>query len=118
MALLEQSLDPGWFAAIAAGDVVAQKKPAPDIYHYVLDQLNLLPQNCLVIEDSQQGLQAATQAGLTTIITVNRYTQNQDFTSAALVLNHLGEPDQPCSVLSGKSQKINYLTVEDLAKLL
>lgn len=90
---------PHWFSLIAAGDVVAEKKPAPDIYHYVLAELGLSAQECIVFEDSHQGLRAAHSAGLNTIVTVNAYTQAQDFTGAALVLNHLGEPDYPCKVL-------------------
>jgi len=83
------------FELIAAGDVVANKKPAGDIYHYVLDNMGLNPQECLVFEDSQHGLEAATQAGLKTVVTVNDYTRHQDFSDAVLVLNHLGEPDHP-----------------------
>lgn len=84
-ALLEHALSPGssaWFEVIAAGDVVAAKKPAPDIYAYALERLNLPPQVCLAFEDSYNGLQWALQVGLRTIVTVNDYTRNQDFTVA------------------------------------
>ncbi|MGL5082472.1 MAG: HAD family hydrolase [Microcoleaceae cyanobacterium] len=118
LALLEKNLDASWFEVIAAGDIVSRKKPAPDIYFYVLEYLNLTAQNGLVFEDSHQGLTAATQAGLKTIVTVNRYTQDQDFAHATLVLNHLGEPDQPCRVLAGPLQAVNYLTVDHLYQLL
>lgn len=97
-ALLETTLgpdSPNWFEIIGAGDVVPAKKPAPDIYFYVLDKLQLPPQECLAIEDSHQGLQAAMAAGITTIVTFNRYTQHHDFSGALLVLDHLGEPDLP-----------------------
>ena len=90
-----------WFEVIAAGDIVPAKKPAPDIYFYVLEKLQLPPAACLVIEDSAHGLQAAVQAGLTTVVTVNDYTRKQDFTQAALVVTHLGNPDQPLEVLQG-----------------
>ncbi|MEM8640468.1 MAG: HAD family hydrolase [Cyanobacteria bacterium P01_G01_bin.54] len=99
MALLEYHLDPSWFTVIAAGDIVTHKKPAPDIYHYVLRQLQLPPEQCLVLEDSEPGLSAATQAGLCTVVTVNDYTQHQDFTAAQLVVSDLGEPTQPLSVV-------------------
>jgi len=101
-ALLEQTLDPSWFEVIAAGDLVPAKKPAPDIYEYVLAKMGLTPGECLVFEDSQHGLQAAHQAGLKTVVTVNDYTQGQDFTDAILLLNHLGEPEQPFTVLAGE----------------
>lgn len=105
VALLETVLAPdapSWFEVIAAGDIVPRKKPAPDIYHYVLDQLALAPAHCLVVEDTEHGLTAAWGAGLTTVITVNDYTYRQNFAAATLVLNHLGKPDQPCQSLRGK----------------
>ncbi|MFM7450437.1 MAG: HAD family hydrolase [Leptolyngbyaceae cyanobacterium] len=114
MALLEATLgkeSPAWFEVIAAGDVVPAKKPAPDIYHYVLQQLQLSPAHCLVLEDSRQGLLAATAAGLKTVITCSVYTQDENFPEAALVLNHLGEPDQPFRVLAGKVGPAPYFTI-------
>lgn len=97
-ALLETHLETSYFDLIAAGDIVPNKKPAPDIYHYVLEKLDLSVEDCLVFEDSQAGLTAATKAGLKTVITFSEYTAKQDFSSAVLVLNHLGEPDQPFTV--------------------
>ncbi len=114
MALLEKSLNPNWFEVIGAGDIVPAKKPAPDIYHYVLEKLDLSPQDCLVFEDSQQGLQAATKAGLKTIITVNNYTQHQNFSDAVLVVNHLGEPDEPLTCLGGQLEGVKYLDIQHL----
>lgn len=102
LALLETAIAPDaveWFEVIGAGDIVAQKKPAPDIYEYVLEQLKLPASACLVFEDSHQGLTAATQAGLRTIVTPTRYTQSEDFRAALLVLNHLGEPQYPLAIL-------------------
>ena len=106
LALLETTFGPDapdWFDVIAAGDVVPQKKPASDIYLYVLDKMALTADQCVVVEDTEHGLIAATGAGLTTVVTVNDYTQNQDFSQAAVVLNHLGEPDEPCVVLAGQT---------------
>ncbi|MEA5518547.1 HAD family hydrolase [Limnoraphis robusta] len=117
MALLEKTLHPDWFEIIAAGDIVPAKKPAPDIYNYVLQKLDLPPENCLVFEDSHQGLQAATKAGLKTIITVNDYTQHQDFSDAVLVVNHLGEVDKPLTCISGKLEGVNYLDIPQLQTL-
>jgi len=101
--LLEVTLgaeSPEWFEVIAAGDMVPAKKPAPDVYLYVLETLKLPPQACLAIEDSYQGLQAALQANLTTVVTVNPYTQHHDFAQASLVIDCLGEPDKPFQVLT------------------
>ncbi|MEA5534189.1 HAD family hydrolase [Crocosphaera sp. XPORK-15E] len=112
LALLEKHLDPDWFEVIAAGDIVTNKKPSPEIYNYVLDKLNLEPGNCLVFEDSYQGLQAASQANLTTVITRNNYTKHQDFAQATLVLEHLGELDQPFTVIQGNVTKKHYFDLE------
>lgn len=105
-----------WFEVIAAGDMVPEKKPAPDVYHYVLEAMDLGAQNCLAIEDSHHGLIAAAETGIKTVVTVNEYTRNQDFAGAALVVNHLGEPDQPFTVLAGDAQG-NYLDMVLLHRL-
>lgn len=113
--LLEHTLgsdSPSWFEVIAAGDIVPTKKPAPDIYQYVLEVMDLDVQDCLAIEDSHNGLIAACKAGIKTIVTVNDYTQDQDFSDAILVLNHLGEPDEPFTVLSGDAGGRSYLDVQ------
>lgn len=105
-ALLENAIAPealGWFEIIAAGDIVPAKKPAPDIYNYVLEAMNLSPESCLAFEDSEAGLRSARQANLKTVITVNGYTRNQDFAEAALVTDHLGEPNLPFQLISGDS---------------
>ena len=91
-ALLDASLAPGssdWFAVIGAGDVVAAKKPAPDIYRWVLDRLALPAGACLAIEDSENGLRAALHAGLRCLVTVSEYTRGQNFSGATAILNTL-----------------------------
>ncbi|MEO1400600.1 MAG: HAD family hydrolase [Cyanobacteria bacterium J06635_1] len=121
--LLETCLGPNsphWFEVIAAGDIVSHKKPAPDIYNYVLTKLQLPPEACLVLEDTHHGLVAACQANLKTIVTVNDYTQGQDFTQALAVLSHLGEPDNPCEVIVSKLAEntldLGYLSIPALQK--
>jgi HAD superfamily hydrolase (TIGR01509 family) len=121
LALLNTALGPNspeWFDVIAAGDIVPNKKPAADIYHYVLDKMALPAQQCLVIEDTEHGLMAAKGAGLTTVITANNYTQNQDFAAAALVLSDLGEPDRSGQVLSGADLPKGYFDIAIAEQLL
>ncbi|MEO5703081.1 MAG: HAD family hydrolase [Gammaproteobacteria bacterium] len=104
VALLQNTKPPipeSWFEVIAAGEIVPAKKPAPDIYLYTLQQLGLRPEQCLAIEDSENGLLSACRAGLPTVVTVNDYTRAQDFTEAALVIDDMGEPGRPFSVLNG-----------------
>lgn len=78
-----------WFTVIGAGDIVPRKKPAPDIYHWVLNQLGLPAEECIAIEDSENGLKSATAAGIKTIITTSEYTRQQDFSNATLVLESM-----------------------------
>ncbi len=116
-ALLEHSLDPdavSWFEVIAAGDMVAAKKPAPDIYHYTLAAMNLPAANCLAVEDSMNGLRSALSADLKTVVTVSDYTRNERFSGAALVVDQLGEPGQDMTVLAGDANGAAMIDVDTL----
>lgn len=108
---------PGWFDVIGAGDIVPGKKPEPDIYHWVLEQLGLPAEQCIAVEDSENGLRASLAAGLDTVVTVNDYTRMQDFTGAAVVLSDLGEPTRPFSVLGGNAHGSKWVDAELLIKL-
>ncbi len=57
-------------------------KPAPDLFLTAAGQLGVNPQDCLVIEDSLNGLKAAKEAGMSTWIVPNRVTQGLDFSAA------------------------------------
>ena len=63
------------FDVIGAGDVVAAKKPAADIYHWVLERLGLPPQACLAIEDSFAGVASAQAAGVPVLLVRSRFTK-------------------------------------------
>jgi beta-phosphoglucomutase-like phosphatase (HAD superfamily) len=93
-ALLEVGLGKDWakyFDAIGCGDIVPLKKPAPDIYNWVLNELKLAAQDCIALEDSSNGLRSALDAGIRTYITTNPYTCKQDFTGAAAVFDDLSD---------------------------
>lgn len=77
----------------------------------------LSAENCIAIEDSLHGLQAATALGIKTVITVNDYTQNEDFSEAILVLNHLGELLLPFNAISGDVGAAHYLNLDLLCRL-
>jgi len=61
------------FTVVGAGDVVPRKKPAPDIYAWVLARLGTAPSDCLAIEDSAIGVAAAQAAGVPVLLTRSRY---------------------------------------------
>ncbi|MBK8985497.1 MAG: HAD-IA family hydrolase [Chloroflexi bacterium] len=66
-------------AAIAAGDEVAQGKPAPDIYLLAAQRLGVEPARCLALEDSTPGCRAAAAAGMKVVAVPNEETQTADF---------------------------------------
>jgi HAD superfamily hydrolase (TIGR01509 family) len=111
---------PHWFEVIAAGDVVPSKKPAADIFRLTLEALGLPARACVAVEDSVNGVRAALEAGLRAIlVTVNPYTQHQDFCGAALVTDGLGEPGCPVKVLRGSlvgSDHIDLAALEAMHK--
>jgi len=118
--LLEHSLGagtPDWFEVIAAGDIVPAKKPAPDIYHYALQKMGLGAADCLAFEDSENDLRASLGAGLKTLITVNDYTLEHDFSGAAVVLSDLGDPGAPNRRLAGADLDQPFVDVAYLQAL-
>jgi HAD superfamily hydrolase (TIGR01509 family) len=93
------------FDFVHAGDVVKKKKPDPEIYELAKQSLGLPVHECIVIEDSRNGLLAATGAGLPTVITTSTYTTEEDFKEAVIVVPELGDAPNV------------RLTLEDLHKL-
>jgi HAD superfamily hydrolase (TIGR01509 family) len=81
-----------WFEIVLAGDVVSKKKPNPEIYNLAKTKLGLDARDCVVIEDSRNGLLAAAGAGMTCLITTSAYTIEEEFPEAARVVPELGDP--------------------------
>jgi HAD superfamily hydrolase (TIGR01509 family) len=90
---------------IFAGDIVARKKPDPAIYNYACEQMGLQAGDCLVVEDSRNGLLAAKAAGMRCIITVSDYTAGENFTEADAVFSELGDPPGPFVTLRRLQQQ-------------
>ncbi|SCB46352.1 haloacid dehalogenase superfamily, subfamily IA, variant 3 with third motif having DD or ED [Bradyrhizobium shewense] len=93
-ALLSQALGADWaaeFDAIVAGDDVRHKKPAPDVYLETLARLQLDAADCVAIEDSANGLIAASRAGIPVLITRSMFFADDDFSAARAVLDDLSE---------------------------
>lgn len=101
----------GWFEVIGAGADVPAKKPAADIYQWVLERLGLDACACLAIEDSASGLRSALGAGVAAVITPSAYTVGQDFGAAVAVVSDLGEPGQPIRVLQGCAYGQDWVNV-------
>jgi HAD superfamily hydrolase (TIGR01509 family) len=79
------------FDFVHAGDVVKKKKPDPEIYELAKQSLGLPTHECIVIEDSRNGLLAATRAGLPCLVTMSTYTGDEDFAEASAVVPELGD---------------------------
>lgn len=67
LAILEKANITEYFTAVVCGDEVARSKPAPDIFLKALEKTETLPQEALVLEDSEAGIQAAFTAGIPVI---------------------------------------------------
>lgn len=109
------------FAGVFAGDIVKAKKPAPDIYNYAADHLGLQHDHCVVVEDSRNGLQAATAAGMRCVITQNPLTEGENFAEAMIVLTSLGDPGgEQARVVANRSQAHpnGVFTLGDLERVL
>jgi len=65
------------FEVIGAGDIVKRKKPAADIYRYVLDKIGLSSDECIAFEDSKIGFDSANLAGLRAVVTLSEYTKKK-----------------------------------------
>jgi HAD superfamily hydrolase (TIGR01509 family) len=83
------------FEVIAAGDEVAAKKPAPDVFELALARLGLPAQDCIAVEDSRNGVLSAHAAGLAVVVTPNAYAAEEDFSDAAYVVTDLTDANLP-----------------------
>lgn len=106
-----------WFEVIGTGDVVSNLKPAGDIYHWVIEKMNLKADECIAFEDSHNGIVSATNANLKTLVTINEYTESHSFEDAMVVLNHLGNPNKPFAIIKGDATDATYVNVNYLKEL-
>lgn len=88
------------FDFVLAGDIVSKKKPDPEIYHLALTKTGLKPEECLVIEDSRNGVLAAKAAGMHVVATTNHYTEKEDLSEADFIVTCLGDPDGERGVMT------------------
>ena len=96
------------FDFVLAGDVVKKKKPDPEIYLLALEKGGLKAEECIVIEDSRNGLLAAKAAGMNVVVTTNYYTEKEDLREADIIVTCLGDPDGEKGELKQDGKGINY----------
>jgi HAD superfamily hydrolase (TIGR01509 family) len=106
------------FEFVLAGDVVKKKKPNPDIYLLALEKSGLSPDECIVVEDSRNGILAAKAAGLRALATTNIYTENEDLSDASIIVTSLGDPDGEKGVLKESDKPFDFDGVVHADKLI
>lgn len=71
------------FQHIVTGDEVACGKPAPDIYLEAARRLGVNPQNCIALEDSENGVRSSAAAGMITIMVPDLITPTEEIRKLA-----------------------------------
>ena len=79
------------FDVTVGGNEVSQKKPAPDIYHKVIETLGIERDKCLAIEDSKAGILSAKSNDITCIALKNQYLKENESNTADLVIHSIHE---------------------------
>lgn len=78
-----------YFEQKISGYMVKNGKPDPDIFLFTAERMNVKSENCIVIEDSQNGVKAAKAAGMKCIGYSGNHFIEQDISAADLVVNDL-----------------------------
>lgn len=119
-----------YFEGYVSGTEVAHPKPAPDIFIKAAKQLKTEPSDCIIIEDSFNGVSAAAAAGIVSIGYVNPNSGNQDLRQSAMLVEGFEEVDcdfihrvyqhahmLPATILTTERLIIRELATEDIERL-
>jgi HAD superfamily hydrolase (TIGR01509 family) len=79
----------GFFSFVVSGESIELGKPAPDIYLYAAKKLGVVPGECVVIEDSINGVKSAKSAGMVCIAVPDKRLNQKEFQIADLVVDRL-----------------------------
>jgi beta-phosphoglucomutase-like phosphatase (HAD superfamily) len=64
-----------YFKAAVAGDEVTHCKPDPEIYLTAASKLGLKPEECVVFEDAEAGIESAKRAGIKVVALATTFTR-------------------------------------------
>lgn len=119
-----------YFDCLISGTTVAHSKPAPDIFLKACDELQVQPEEAIIIEDSMNGILAATRANITAIGLQNPHSGNQDLSKAYLIVESFEEVDfsfvarthchahnLPATIATTKRLVIRELALDDVPAL-
>lgn len=82
------------FNIIVSAEDITRGKPDPDIFLKAAEKLGARPENCLVVEDSQAGIEAAKAAGMKCLALKSPNTYGQDLSKADRVIDSLKEVEE------------------------
>lgn len=88
------------FECIVSGDMVQKGKPDPELYQACLKRLSLAGTECLILEDSLNGVKAGVAAGCYTCAIPSEYTKHEDFSIASFVATSLADQNIQTLILS------------------
>lgn len=106
------------FEFVLAGDIVSKKKPDPEIYLLALEKTGLKPRECIVIEDSRNGVLAAKSAEMFIVATTNIYTEKEDLSQADIVVSCLGDPEGEKATLRQGGEGLDFNGVVNIDQLI
>lgn len=77
------------FEYLIGGDMVSNAKPDPEIYLKASSKINILPENCIAIEDSVNGAISALNAGMKVLIVKHSLSENLSFPKSCTIFENL-----------------------------
>lgn len=80
-----------YFSVVLSGFEVKDPKPHPDIFLAVTEKIKLKPDECLVVEDSPNGVKAAKSAGMKCIALKSKYASESELKEADVIVKSLDE---------------------------
>ena len=80
------------FQFVLGGEAVVNGKPAPDCYLMVCQRLEVLPEQVMVLEDSENGCRAAVDAGTYAVAVPSAHNDGHNYRGTRLVASTLGDP--------------------------
>ena len=97
------------FDVITSGQEMPRGKPFPDIFLKTAELLEVRPEECVVIEDSNHGIKAATAAGMATIGFINPNSGVQDLSQATCMVKDLRLVDynELCKVIGERQYGVD-----------
>lgn len=119
-----------YFHEYVSGMDLKHSKPAPDIFLKAANLLGVSPDECLVIEDSYNGVTAAKAAGMTCVGYYNENSGNQDLSGADIIIEgfeeitfsflnnvYLRSHGKPVTIATTERLVIRELSVEDIVSM-